>query len=862
VYPRWHLPKGLIPSLFRVVKILILKAAIRYSTAFTAIAILLIAADSLAFRQDERGRNEQHSSGAATKAEDLFQEALVLSDTQESAAVRLRLQQATHLWVGMREPGKAASAALQMGDHYRRAREYREALDYYNQALEVRSLPAAMRVNALNAIAMVYVELYRGDLATHYFSQALNQARLINDLPAQTLALTGMANLHRQQGRKTQTLSCIAQARQLNRQRDRETEAALLCLLGQIKQEEGSVEKATGAFEDALSIYEKAGNTAGQVKTLCALSTLSLLASQRQAALKQAEKAVELAERQGTRAVYRADYVNARDLQWRAWLSRARAERALGEKERALKSYFWVRGHFTAMWWESYIATEASAIAFREEGQAAYREYVDLLVEQGKFKEAYLRADEAKARTILNRIAARRATPPSGDSNQEAALRDLFRSVARRRLELLDPNISSQQQANLQKAIDDEEDKIQEARLKNDMAHSRERLVWSQLASAEQLQKKTVQDRMALAEFLLGEDRSFVWLFAHGEVFSATLPPRKEIEKAVKSYLDLLANPPNPVYIERDLAKVRARAEALFATLLGPLGKQIEPDQRLIVVPDGLLNYLPFEGLIDNKHFLVETHEISYIPSASMLNLWQDSASRASSPEQMELFAVGDPLFELQAKAVGGKELAKVLNHRMRRATAARSFQLPPLPRTRDEVQYIAGLFPAGRCKVLLGSQGTEAAVKRESLRRYRRLHFATHSMIDDKSPQRSAVVLTAGDEEDGFLEVDEISDLDLDCELVVLSACQTGRGQLLSGEGIVGLTRAFLYAGARSVVVSLWSVSDISTGQLMKNFYQHLAGNLGNVSALRSAKLQMLRSEDVTRHPYYWASFISVGKP
>jgi CHAT domain-containing protein len=316
------------------------------------------------------------------------------------------------------------------------------------------------------------------------------------------------------------------------------------------------------------------------------------------------------------------------------------------------------------------------------------------------------------------------------------------------------------------------------------------------------------------------------------------------------------------VYLERDLAKVRAQGEALFAILLDPVAKQIKPDQRLIVVPDGLLNYLPFEGLIDNEHYLVETHEISYIPSASMLNLWKDSASRAGKNEQMELFAVGDPLFEPQAKAGGAKELAKGLNHRIRHATAARSFEFPPLPRTRDEVQYIAGLFPADRCKVLLGSEGTEAAVKREPLRRYRRLHFATHSMIDDKSPWRSAVVLGAGDEEDGFLEVSEISDLDLDCELVVLSACQTGRGQLLSGEGIVGLTRAFLYAGARSAVVSLWSVSDISTGQLMKDFYQHMASNLDNVSALRSAKLQMLRSETVTRHPYYWASFISVGQP
>jgi CHAT domain-containing protein len=403
---------------------------------------------------------------------------------------------------------------------------------------------------------------------------------------------------------------------------------------------------------------------------------------------------------------------------------------------------------------------------------------------------------------------------------------------------------------------------MQEMRVESEMAHSRERLVWSQLADAEQLQKKMAQDQMVLAEFSLGEDRSFVWLFANGDVSYAILPPRKEIEKAVKAYLDVLAVPPSLLHIEGDVAKVRVQAKSLFDTLFGSLASRIEPGRRLIIVPDGLLNYLPFEALIQKGRYLVEEHEISYNPSASMLGLWQESEGRGGSDDQMDLLAVGDPVYDLGPKPANGKEPEGSLSHRVRQASAAHAFPLAPLPRTRDEVEYIASLFPDGRSKVLLGSEGTEAALRREPLRRYRRLHFAAHSLVDDQSPWRSAVVLTPGDGEDGFLEASEISELDLDCELVVLSGCQTGRGQLLSGEGIVGLSRAFLYAGARSVVVSLWDVSDISTGRLMKNFYQHLTSNLGIVSALRSAKLQMLRSESETRHPYYWASFISVGKP
>jgi CHAT domain-containing protein len=247
-----------------------------------------------------------------------------------------------------------------------------------------------------------------------------------------------------------------------------------------------------------------------------------------------------------------------------------------------------------------------------------------------------------------------------------------------------------------------------------------------------------------------------------------------------------------------------------------------------------------------------------------MLGLWQGSESRVESDDKMELLAIGDPLFEPRSKASGGKGLRIGLIKRAQQMPAARGFRLTPLPRTRDEIQYIANLFPAERRKVFLGRHSTEEAIKRESLERYRRLHFATHSLINEKSPLRSAVALAPGDdaEEDGFLEVSEISMLNLDCDLVVVSACQTGRGQLLSAEGIVGMSRAFLYAGARSVVVSLWNVSDISTSQFMKDFYQHLVNGTGNAAALREAKLQMIRLGGQTQHPYYWASFVIVGKP
>jgi CHAT domain-containing protein len=841
---------------------LIAKATSIPLTAFVATAVLLIAFDSVAFRQGVTVRGERQSQGAARRAEELFESALLLADTRDDESARRKLQEAMGLWVQMREPGKAAKAALQMGDRCKQARKYQNALAYYNQALKVELVPGAVKANAFNALAQIYAELYRDDLALNCFNKALEQASRVNDLAAQAIALTGLANLYHRQRKGKEARSCISQAQQLNR-RMNTADPALLCLLGQIIQQEGSLDKARYAFEDALAIYRKSGDANGQVKALCAISDLSLLSAQKEAALEQAEQAVSLAEQEARCAESHSDKSSARQLRWRAWLSRARAERALGQKEKALKSYLWMEQHIEALWWAVYIATESSAIAFREEVQTAYREYVDLLVEQGQINKAFELAEQDKARSLLNEAEARRATPPPEGSQQEATLRESSRLIARLRLQLLSSYPGSEQ-ARLHKEIEDAEYKIQETQLNFELANSWYRQRWSELANAEPLQKKMAQDQMALAEFFLGERRSFVWLFTPAGVFFETLPARKDIEKEVGDFLYVLASTPNHLRIEAELAKVRRQAESLFATLFGTLSRHIEPGRRLIIVPDGLLHYLPFEALSHQGRYLVEDHKISYNPSASMLGFWLDSVTGVSGGDKMELLAIGDPVLEPGPKGLNGKASSAGLSKLARQMLAARGFRLTQLPRTRNEVEYIASLFPSDRRKLLVGGESTEEAIKGEPLRRYRRLHFATHSLIDEKSPARSAVVLAPGDdaEEDGLLEMGEISRLSLDCDLVVVSACQTGRGQILSGEGIVGLSRAFLYAGARSVVVSLWNVTDISTGQLMKGFYKNLTGGLSNVAALQRAKLQMLGSGKETRHPHFWSPFVMIGKP
>ncbi len=170
----------------------------------------------------------------------------------------------------------------------------------------------------------------------------------------------------------------------------------------------------------------------------------------------------------------------------------------------------------------------------------------------------------------------------------------------------------------------------------------------------------------------------------------------------------------------------------------------------------------------------------------------------------------------------------------------------------------IAALFPKDQRSVYLGKAASEESIHAEALESYRYIHFAAHGLVDEAHPGRSGLALTAGEDDDGVLRVDSITGLRINAEVVTLSACSTGLGNLVSGEGMLGLVRAFLYAGARSVNVSLWKVNDTATPALMKGFYRNLDQSISPAEALRRAKIGMLRQDyALWRHPHFWAPFV-----
>ena len=302
-------------------------------------------------------------------------------------------------------------------------------------------------------------------------------------------------------------------------------------------------------------------------------------------------------------------------------------------------------------------------------------------------------------------------------------------------------------------------------------------------------------------------------------------------------------------------------SKRLHSVLVKPI-PEAAAATRFIIAPDGILNLLPFEVLRDAQgEYLLKSRVISYVPSGTILN-----TLRRAEKHQLALrplLAVGDVEYEDQGGAGRRIPAPTSIRGRIERGFADLSgIGLHDLPETRAEVEEI-GRIVGSDAVMLLGKDATETGFKKQPLDQFRILHLAVHGFADTQYPERSALVLGADPKssEDGLLQVREIIRLRLNAELTTLSACDSGVGKLQGQEGISNLVEAFLVAGSKSVVASLWSADDTFASALMEQFYQRIAQGEDTSSALRDAKLDLLTKFGDQVSPFYWAAFISVGE-
>jgi CHAT domain-containing protein len=367
--------------------------------------------------------------------------------------------------------------------------------------------------------------------------------------------------------------------------------------------------------------------------------------------------------------------------------------------------------------------------------------------------------------------------------------------------------------------------------------------------------------KSAFVEFVVADDKTLLYVITRDDI-DGQLSPRlksypiniagEKLKKKAELFREQLGR--------RDLA-FRELSHALYRLLLLPASEELAGKNVLVIVPDGPLWNLPFQALLqDNNHYLLEDCAVSYAPSLTVLRemMRVRQKDQPTSPERQTatLLAMADPVL--------GKET-------LARATSQYRGDKPgPLPDARREALALKGLYGSDQSEVFIGAAAGEDRFKADA-GKFRVLHLATHGIFDDASPMYSHILLSRGEpnsKEDGLLEAWEIMQMDLKADLAVLSACETGRGRISAGEGMIGLTWAFFVAGVPTTVVSQWKVESASTSKLMLAFHRSLkAGDpqanpaFAAAKALQRAELQLLHSPQYA-HPFYWAGFVLVGNP
>ncbi|HYC88177.1 MAG TPA: CHAT domain-containing protein [Thermoanaerobaculia bacterium] len=485
------------------------------------------------------------------------------------------------------------------------------------------------------------------------------------------------------------------------------------------------------------------------------------------------------------------------------------------------------------------IGDHAQRAAALEYASEAFLEAVDLNVELGRTAEALACAEGAKGRVLLESLRHADAQPEKWmTAAEQQSERRLEGEIAALNRRLVRAEPRGREAAEIRDAL--ERARVEYASFRSALHARYPRLRRSGLGAtpvAEML--AAVPPRGVLLEYVVGAKQTYVFVVRRDGIRVRRIDVgRAELERKVAAWREQLAL--------RHLGHRRG-ARALDALLLQPLEPWLASASSVGIVADGVLWQVPFEALIDAKgRYRIERHTMFYAPS---IRVFLEIGKRERHAPRT-LLAIGDPL-------VAG---------RVRRNLAAtyRGPDLGPLPDARSEVETLRTIYGAGAAQVYVGAAATEERVK-EKIAGSSVLHFATHGILDDSSPAYSRLLLAEGGEADGMFEAWELMKLELDADLVVMSACDSARGRVSAGEGMIGMTWAAFVAGARTSVASLWKVASKSTSTLMVDFHRELHdGNtraLPKASALRRAKLRMLRDPE-HRHPFYWAPFVTIGEP
>ena len=750
-----------------------------------------------------------------------------------------RSHEALQLYAQLGDRRNEAVARMNIGPTYVRLGDYEAALEHYRLALPALEKEQRLRARVITQMAVAHLALGDRAAARGSLEEALAIYKALENRALEASTSTTLATLEREEGRLELAEDRLERAIGVFRASgERVMEATAQCELGETRRLLGDSAGARDAFRAGLSLVSEPGS-AGAV---CAEAGLA-----------------RVARDQG-------------DLRG----ARTHVERALASVEALRGSLASVRARASALSRQQTLYELAVEIRMRQhEGEPG----------AGHDIAALEIAERARARSLLELLS------EGGLDIREGVAPDLLaeeRSLSAK----LNATAEAQEQAVVAKKTERAEALAREvtllmtrlaeleARLRR-VSPRYAALTRPQPLSAGEIQRDVLDEGTLLLEYALGETTSYLWVVSTTAVRSYRLAPKAEIEVAARALYERLSAPPPAAGFEREAA-------TLSRLVLGPAAEALG-DKRLVVVAPGMLQYVPFGVLpapgapsgTSAPVVLLSRQEVMNAPSASVVAvIRREAGGRPTGRRTAAVLA--DPVYDRtdprvrrhagaaredraqtgSAASTPGSALERAL--RSVRGSSDRS-ALTRLPFSRQEADSIAALAPHGHVREALGFEASRETALSPELGQYAIVHLAVHGLLDAKRPELSGLVLSLVDEEgkrtDGFLRLHDVYNMKLAADLVVLSGCQTGLGKAVQGEGLVGLTRGFMYAGARAVVASLWQVDDESTAELMKRFYRGmLKENRRPAEALRAAQLEMSRDKRWSA-PFYWAGFVLQGE-
>ena len=631
---------------------------------------------------------------------------------------------------------------------------------------------------------------------------------------------------------------------------NKKVESSILNNLGLIYQARGEYQQAQNVFQDSLRINQEIEDRAGEAIILNSLAWLYQSTDEYEKALDSMQKVLKIFKETGERSLKGISFRNIGFLyeQQHEW------EKALTYYKQSIDILEDVR---------TKIGIRDLQESFLGEQIDVYFRTVRLLYQMNRFDEAFAYSERSKARTLL-------------EQQYEVSLgvKEWMNSQLIDEEYRLYSKLSSIEQTLKKKLLDERRQQLIEERnaLEYELSVLKQKirteisqyagLKYIEPVTVEQVQQEILKEGDILVEYIQGNEEIYVFIIGKTKFYTHTFNLNKQ--QLSDTLLKLLHPESNTTFQQLD----KRELFRLYQLIFQPLEQKIIAAQEekeletLIIIPDDVLFYLPFEMLIakegETPEYLADRYTISYSPSVSVL---KPEILHARQPEQyaqdllaLAPFGEGEKApTQIAMKATEDLLLSDTLRSGLEDAK--------PLPYSAGEVQTISKLYPQSVCKI--GADATKAFFT-EHAKGNRYLHLSTHGYLDNEHAMYSGLLFS-----DGMLQTYEIFNLDIDAELTVLSACETGLGELKAGEGLVGLTRAFMYAGSPSVLVSLWPVSDPSTAAFMKRFYRNLKRGITKAEALRETKIWMKAKSyhtdehgNVIKHedPFYWAPFILVG--